>query len=116
MVDPIRIRVGDVVAVHHARVQRPRVAQDDVLSAIRREQVAGPVGIRVLIQWHLGQPASFEFLGEFLGKAEDHRIIAGGLFGVVWDAAAFAGFSEGGSPLNALSGTLGSLRMRSLVK
>ena len=58
--------VGDSLAVHHARVQRSSVGQNDVLSSIRREEMAGPVGIRILIERHVGQLASLDLGVEFL--------------------------------------------------
>ena len=65
--------IGDAVAVHHARVQRLRVGQDDVLGAVCCEEMARPVGIWILVQRHRFQRASLDLRVEFLGESEDHH-------------------------------------------
>ena len=58
--------VGDTLAIHHARVQRLRVGYDDVLGAICREQVSGPVSIWILVQRLVAELASFDLRVELL--------------------------------------------------
>jgi hypothetical protein len=55
------------LSVHHAGVERLCVAEDDVLGAVDGEQMAGPVGIWILIQRDFGQLAFFDLRGKLLG-------------------------------------------------
>ena len=58
--------VRDALAKHHTRVKRSRVTHDDVLSAIRREEMARPIGIRIIVQRHLAELACLDLLVELL--------------------------------------------------
>ena len=69
--------VGDALAIKDTGVQRLRVGQDDVLGAIRREQVGRPVGVWIFIQRHDAQGTDLDLGVQLLGQPEDHGTSCG---------------------------------------